>query len=125
MNRLKLTRSLFDREITAEILVLEQGVHVSLYGGELPHIGAVSVVSPTGDTVTHQFPAHKEGVVSQRWAKALFAAGFRPVVVEAGIHYDHLSQAGIAAVMALSEQMLAEALETLSGPPETEANSDA
>lgn len=113
MKRFELTRTLFGAEITAEVLCLEQGIRVSLYGGEMPHIGAVSVVSPEGVLTTHQFPGHKEGVVSETWAAAISGAGFRPVVVEAGIHYDHLSREGIAAVVNASNQMLAEALNRL------------
>lgn len=33
------------RKITASVLVLDQGIRVDLYGGDLPHIGAVSAVS--------------------------------------------------------------------------------
>ena len=29
------------RKITASVLVLDQGIRVDLYGGDLPHIGAV------------------------------------------------------------------------------------
>lgn len=122
MKRFELTRNLFGAEITAEVLRLEQGLHVSLYGGELPHIGAVSVASPGGELTTHQFPGHKEGVVSENWAKALSQAGYRPAVVEAGIHYDHLSREGIAAVVELSGQMLNEVLKKLSDETRVEVS---
>ena len=106
MKRFELTRSLFGADITAEVMCLEHGIHVSLYGGTLPHIGAVSVISPEGALTTHQFPGHKEGVVSEGWAKAISEAGHRPVVVEAGIHYDQLTREGISAVLELTERML-------------------
>jgi tagatose-1,6-bisphosphate aldolase non-catalytic subunit AgaZ/GatZ len=109
-----ISRILYDKEITAYILHPDQGLHVSVFGGELSHIGAVSIVSPDGICNTIQFPGHREGSVSEAWAKALAEAGCQPVVVEAGIHYDHLSRDGIEAVVALSNEMLAEVLNRLS-----------
>ena len=92
MNRFQLTCELMGREITAEILSFGQGLHVSVYGGDLPHIGAVSIVAPDGACSTVQFPKHLDNAVSERWAKALACAGYCPAVVEAGIHYDHISE---------------------------------
>jgi hypothetical protein len=37
-------------------------------------------------------------------------AGFRPLVVEAGIHYNHLSLEGIQQVLTVNQELLAEAL---------------
>lgn len=113
MRSVEITRSLFHEKITALALPLEEGLHVSICGGSRPHIGAVSIVSPEGERRTWQFPGHKDGVVSERWAEALSRAGFRPVVVEAGIHYDALRQEEIAAVVALTDKMLKEILEAL------------
>lgn len=114
MRHFQLTRKLFDREITAEILCLEQGLHVSIFGGDLPHIGAVSIAAPDGVCSTVQFPKHRDGAVSERWAKALAYAGYCPAVVEAGIHYDQLSKQGIVEVLSLTDKMLDDALNILS-----------
>lgn len=114
MRHFQLTCELFDREITAEILCLEQGLHVSIFGGDLPHIGAVSIVALDGVCSTVQFPEHRDGAVSERWARALACAGYCPAVVEAGIHYDQISKQGIAAVLSLTDKMLDDALNILS-----------
>jgi hypothetical protein len=113
MRQFKLTRPFLGRDLTAQVLVLERGIHVSLFGGDLPHIGAVSVADPNGTVTTQEFSGHKEGGISTQWAKALAAAGFCPAVVTAGIHYDDLSRDGIVSVVSLTEQMLLQVLEML------------
>lgn len=110
MKRFEIGRTLFGSAIIACVLRLEEGIQVSVSGGDLAHIGAVSVAAPDGDIATRQFTGHKDGVVSERWAKALSEAGYRPAVVTAGIHYDGLSKEGIAGVLTLTDEMLAELL---------------
>ena len=113
MKMFSLTRELMGAALTAYAVRLPEGLQVSLYGGTLPHIGAVSVVDPQGNVATQQFPTHKDGVVSEQWAKALSEAGYRPAAVVAGIHYDDLSREQIDQVVALTNEMLTELLETL------------
>ena len=110
MKQFSLTRELMGADITAQALCLPEGLQIVVYGGTLPHIGAVSVSDPLGNVTTQQFPAHKDGVISERWARALSEAGYRPAVVTAGIHYDHLSREQIAAVVEITDGMLSELL---------------
>lgn len=81
--------TLFGKKITAELTRLDQGVQVLVAGGDLSHVGAVSIVDPEGHITTTQFPGHRDGVVSRRWAEALAETGNIPAVVTAGIHYDN------------------------------------
>lgn len=113
MNQFYVTRTLMDAAVTAHVLCLPGGVQITLWGGTLPHIGAVSTVSSAGEVSTVQFAGHKDGVVSERWARHLNEEGIRPVVVSAGIHYDNLSQAGIAAVVDTTQEMFTEILEEI------------
>lgn len=113
MNRFEVTRQLFGKDITALVLCFDKGVHVSLYGGDAPHIGAVTIGDQTGICHTTQFPGHKEAVVSEQWSGALLQNGFCPAVVEAGIHYDNLSLSGIQAVLACTDEMLEACLRLL------------
>lgn len=94
--------------LTARVLGLDGGVRAEIYGGTRPHIGAVSIAGPEGGITTTQFPAHRDGVVSARWAEALAAAGLRPAVVLAGIHYDGLCAEEIAEVVAAADRLLAQ-----------------
>ena len=114
MKTIGTTRELFGEKITTAAILLDGGIQVSVFGGSRPHIGAVSITDPAGNCHTTQFPGHKDGVVSERWAETLFNAGLSPVVVEAGIHYDALGREEIAAVVALTDEMLKEVLEVLS-----------
>lgn len=113
MNAFTVTRELMGAPITAQVLRLPVGVQVTLCGGTLPHIGAVSIAGPEGPVQTTQFPTHKDGVVGAEWAAALAEAGLRPAVVVAGIHYDGLTKAEIAEVVAVTREMLGEVLEGL------------
>ncbi len=116
MRQLKLRHSYRDRDIVAQALVLDEGVHISLYGGDLTHIGAVGVVDPEGNRSVTQFPGHREGVICERWCAALSAANIRPAVMEAGIHYDDLDRSGIQTVLALTDGLLDEMAVLLSKP---------
>lgn len=110
MKQLTLRRSLMGAALTAYATCLPAGIHVGIFGGTLPHIGAVSVVDPKGSITTQQFAHHRDGVVSERWARALVEAGCLPAVITAGIHYDGLSREQIAEVVALTDEMLEELL---------------
>lgn len=99
--------------IEADVARYPEGLHASVYGGERPHIGAVSVANQVGNVDTTQFPGHKDGVVSQSWAEAFADAGLLPAVVEAGIHYDELSAEGIREVLNATERLLARAIEAV------------
>lgn len=113
MRQFTLTRELMGASLTAQAVRLPSGLQVGIYGGTLPHIGAVSVAGPQGEAATQQFPGHRDGVVSGRWAEALSEAGYRPAVVTAGIHYDGLSREQIAKVVELTDDMLSELLHML------------
>ena len=115
MTQFTLTRKLMDAPVTAHAICLPNGLQVTVYGGTLPHIGAVSVVDPQGSITTQQFPTHKDGVVSERWAKAVSEAGYCPVVIATGIHYDGLNWEQIGGVVKLTDNMLGDLLQTLKG----------
>lgn len=107
------TRTVLGAPLTARVQAVDGGVRAEVYGGTRPHIGAVSIAGPEGDITTTQFPTHRDGAVSARWAEALAAAGLRPAVVLAGIHYDGLSPEGIRQVLDASEGLLQEVLAQL------------
>lgn len=106
VKHIRLSRDCLGRSIEVEAMAFLEGVHVSVYGGDQGHIGAVSIVEPGGQIESFQFPGHRDAVVSEAWARALAGAGCVPAVVEAGIHYDGLSEAGIRRVLEASDQLL-------------------
>lgn len=108
MRQFELERRVLGKIIRAQVLLFDVGVHVSLTGGQLSHIGAVSIISPEGLCDTTQFPGHKDGVISEQWALALAQRGFYPAVVEVGIHYDALNSNQVDDIVASTDDMLPE-----------------
>lgn len=113
MKIVEINRELFSEPISVLALPMGGGIHVSVFGGSRPHIGAVSIADMDGYVSTTQFPLHKESVISHKWAGVLAQLGCRPVVVEAGIHYDDLSREGTDSVVELTDELLNELLEAL------------
>ncbi len=113
MRQFRLHRNYRGKNITAQVLVLDEGVNISLYGGDKAHIGAVGVVHPDGTCTVSQFAGHREGVICERWTRALAATQWKPAVLEVGIHYDNLDGAGIEKVLKATDKMLDELLQTL------------
>lgn len=108
MKTVKIERIWRKKNITASVSVLDQGIQAGLYGGDLTHIGAVTVISAQGEMRTAVFPGHKEAALSERWAQRLFQMTEGPVAVCAGIHYDGLTAAEIRQVVELTDEMLEE-----------------
>lgn len=105
-------RSLFGHPIEYELTLLDQGIHVLLAGGAKSHIGAISVAE--GEWAeTKTFSGHKDHLLSEPWAKAIAQKTGQRCAVICGIHYDGVSKADIAAIVAAAEELLAELLRTL------------
>ena len=94
------------RTIVASAILFPEGVHISIYGGDRPHIGAVTVISLEGKEETTLFPTHRDDIVTHRWGKRLKQIGFLPAVVEAGIHYDGLTKEGVESVIRATDLLL-------------------
>ena len=113
MTQFEWKENLMGKEILVQTVLLPQGIHIGIYGGDLPHIGAVSIADPEGTCMTTQFPGHKDGIISSRWVQELARKKLCPAVVEVGIHYDRISDEGIRKVIALSEKMLSTVLKVI------------
>ncbi len=97
---------------------------VAIWGGEQPHIGAVSVaqsrpsqknpevMSATASVIC--FPSHKEDELAKVASEILAATIDAKVVVTAGIHWDHLSEADIRVVIQNSQALIELILEAIS-----------
>lgn len=94
--------------------VLDQGIRVDLYGGDLPHIGAVSAVSCDKRLETILFPGHREAVLSESWAASLNRQTGMPVAVTAGIHYDGVTREDIEEIVKVTEEMRKQVMEKIS-----------
>lgn len=114
MRQIEFSHELFGENITALVTQLDNGINAAVFGGQLPHIGAVSIATNPGECQTTEFPGHRDSAVSRRWAETLCEKFNCPVVVSAGIHYDQLSREGIDAVLKLTGEMLDSVIDMLS-----------
>ncbi len=93
------------QRITAVVTKLDYGYHVLLTGGSRTHVGSVSSAG-FGDDIDHQFPGHRDGVVSRMWADALYELSGEPVVVACGIHYDGVNREQIDGIVDACRRLL-------------------
>lgn len=122
MRQFEITRRLFGKELTAHVAHLDDGIHVLIYGGSRSHIGAVSIIDQGMHCSTTQFPNHRDGLVSEMWAKALAKACEEPVVAVAGIHYDEPTRDDIQKILFAVNEMIGEASALLSSDCKTNSN---
>lgn len=96
-------------DLEASIRLIGKDLLVAIWGGEKPHIGAVSVAQPrpslkdptmTGATASvFCFLGHKEDEPAKAASEILAATLNTQVVVTAGIHWDDISEEGIRKVI--------------------------
>ncbi len=108
-------------DIEADIRRIGDDFLVSIYGGEVPHIGAVAAAHPrpslkdpaemsaTASVIC--YTAHKEDDLAKQAAETLAAALNTRVVVTAGIHWDNLSETGINQIVSNCRQLVANVLD--------------
>lgn len=101
-------RIFLGKEIRAVVWVLDLGIVVMIAGGDLSHVGSVSVVNGQGELQTISFPNHKDWYIGDVWAKKIFEVAHVPVSVSAGIHYDSISAEEIRQVQEIAQDMLEE-----------------
>jgi hypothetical protein len=104
----QIKRVVLGKEIMSCVQWLEHGLQATVTGGDLPHIGAVSIADEQGQLATTRFPEHRDYVISERWAGKLYEAFSLPVVVTAGIHYDGIDRDGITEILAATDELLEE-----------------
>ena len=89
---------------------------VSIWGGEIPHIGAVAIAQPrpslkdprirSATASVFCYPGHKEDVIAKETAERLSAALDTNVTVTAGAHWDNIDESGIKAVLENNRQLV-------------------
>ncbi len=103
-------------DLEASVKLIGQDLLVAIWGGEKPHIGAVSVAQPrpslrdpkvtsaTASVIC--LPGHKEDELAKATSEVLSAAFNTQVVVTAGIHWEDISEEGIQKVIRNSEILI-------------------
>jgi len=105
--KVKTNEGTYDLEAGVRFVGLD--VLVAIWGGEKPHIGAVSVAQPRPSLKDPEvmsatasvicLPGHKEDELAKAVSEILAAALNTPVVVTAGIHWDNINEEGIQKVI--------------------------
>jgi predicted nucleotide-binding protein len=100
-------------DLEANVRLIGNDLLVAIWGGEKPHIGAVSMAQarpslkdPNVTSATASvfcFVGHKEDELAKAASEILAAAMNTQVVVTAGIHWDNMSKEGIQKVIRNSE----------------------
>ena len=88
-------------EIKATVQMIGADLVVTMYGGEIPHIGAVAIAHPRPSLLNPDvnssscsvlcFMGHREDSLAKRMAEKLSAKLDTNVVLTAGMHWDNLS----------------------------------
>ncbi len=100
-----------------------QDILVSMWGGTLPHIGAVGMATPRpslkdpkktrATSSTFTYVGHKEDAVVKRVSERLAARFKTNVVVTAGIHWDDLTSSEIQIIEHLTQKLSDQILKKL------------
>ena len=109
--------------LEAFVKQIGQDFLVAIWGGEKPHIGAVSVAQPRPSLKDPEItsatasviclPGHKEDDLAKATSEILSAALNTSVVVTAGIHWDNINEEGIQKVIANSKILVDRILEKI------------
>ena len=101
---------LFEKTIYVQMTQTDEGIQVLVAGGDKSHVGAVTAVDKDGRKHTLTLPGHKETVIAEKWADAIFAESRVPVVVTAGIHFDDITSEQIKMVLQTTDELLSDML---------------
>ena len=118
-----------DFDLEAHVRAIGQDFLVAIWGGEKPHIGAVSIAQPRPSLKDPKSTSatasvicllgHKEDELAKAFSEVLSAVLNTQVVVTAGVHWDNIDEQGIKRVLQNSEILLDLILERISSeaPP--------
>lgn len=97
----ELTKKLENHTINCSAIKMGNDWNISIYGGELPHIGAVALGIPrlsltdrnkiSSSVSLLTITGHKEDIIVQRVAKKICSKLNRTVVICCGIHIDNIT----------------------------------
>lgn len=98
---LTLTKKFENHNINCSAVKMGKDWNISIYGGDLPHIGAIALGIPrpsledknkiSSSVSVLTITGHKEDVIVQKVAKVLSTTLNSTVVVSCGIHIDDIT----------------------------------
>lgn len=88
-------------ELKATVQILGEDLVVTMYGGEVPHVGAVAIAHPRPSLLNPEvtssscsvlcFMGHREDSLAKKVAERISSRLNTNVVLTAGMHWDNLS----------------------------------
>lgn len=97
---------LFEKTIFVRLTQTDEGITAFVTGGDKTHVGAVTVIDHDGKKDTITLPGHKETIIAETWADVIYAQRRVPVVVTAGIHFEHITKEQIEMVLKATDELL-------------------
>ena len=106
-------------QVALRIEETQQGLIGYLYGGDLPHVGAVVLANPrpslsgegqSCDVWSLHLPGHLDHFVAEPVAKKLCTTFQIPVSLTSGIHLDNATQQEIEAITLSCDELASQAL---------------
>jgi len=123
MQALLLKRGLDKYGVFLTAVFMGNDVSVHIFGGEMPHIGAVAIAMPRkslkgdgSDSASVSVicvPGHKEDALAQSVAKRLSSLWGCHVTVVAGIHIDSATEKDLEQLNANVESLIEELIERI------------
>lgn len=87
-----LQKNIYNRKVFIKAEYVEKDLLISILGGDLPHIGCVSVGNKSQPIQTVQFPGHKEFYLTEVLAVRLREIFLGNFVIIGGVHYDDIAK---------------------------------
>ena len=119
MNRIfSFERTVLGYVISAVLFPAGNDWVVMITGGCMPHTGSISTAYWQSTGVALQeilLPAHRDNVVSRRFAEALCRELHTTVTAVCGIHYDAPGPNGLEQILSCTEALLSDILASFRG----------
>lgn len=111
-------------EMSAKLSRENQDVLLEITGGDVPHYGVVTIVSPYQTTRTIALPSrpghhHQEGVLTERIAKIIAPVLQNNAFIIGGLHVNRITPQQMAATANMAQQLGEQIRDYLSSHPRT------
>ncbi|MGF1789442.1 hypothetical protein L4D21_02350 [Photobacterium profundum] len=103
-----------NKKLTLNFTRLGKDINVSLYGGEVPHIGAISIghINNAGavEVKSYGLPTHKEKDIAEYVTKELTTKLNCTITLSCGIHFKDIAKDEISLVLKDIEELKEKAI---------------
>ncbi len=121
---LTLTKKFKTYDINCSAIKMGKDWNISIYGGDIPHIGAIALGIPRPSLENNNkisssvsvltITGHKEDIIVQKVAKVLSSTLNSTVVISCGIHIDNITFNDIGNLNSLIDNLVDELISKIS-----------